>query len=76
MLRQTRYLLLLPIALFSACAPVVVVHDHRPPPPPLRVEVIGVAPYSGAHWVRGHWAWRRGEYVWIPGHWSHPGYYY
>jgi len=73
--RFPRYLLPLPIALLSACAPVVVVHDHRPPPPPDRVEVIGVAPYSGAHWVKGHWGWRRGNYVWIRGHWSRPAYW-
>jgi hypothetical protein len=68
-------LLAIPIVL-SACTETVVVHDHRPPPPPDRVEVIGIAPYHGAHWVRGHWGWRHGRYEWIPGHWSRRGYYY
>ena len=43
----------------------------RPLPPPPKEEIITVAPYPGAVWVRGHWQWRRRvrEYVWIPGHW-------
>jgi len=39
-------------------------------PPPVREEVVGVAPGPGYFWVRGHWAWREGRYVWIGGHWS------
>jgi hypothetical protein len=40
------------------------------------VEVIGVAPYHGARWVKGHWGWRHGRWEWIPGHWGRRGYYY
>jgi len=49
---------------------VVVVEGPSNPPPP-QVEVIGVAPYYGAHWVRGHYVWRYHHWVWIRGHWSH-----
>jgi hypothetical protein len=59
----------------------VVIHSS---PPPLRDEVIGVAPWHGAIWIRGHWArhgddfvWRKGYWAsrpdddarWVPGHW-------
>ena len=42
-----------------------------PTAPPLKEEVITVAPYRGAVWVPGHWHWNKRvrEYVWIPGHW-------
>jgi hypothetical protein len=40
------------------------------PPPPVRAEVVGVAPGPGYFWVRGHWAWRGGGYVWLGGHWA------
>ncbi len=44
------------------------------PPPPPRYERIVVRP--GSVWVRGHWQWRHGRYVWIPGHAvrARPGY--
>ena len=53
------------IPFLSGCATYV-----RPEPPPLRAEIIGVAPYPAFVWVKGHWAWRpaRGGYVWISGH--------
>ncbi|MGH8428295.1 MAG: YXWGXW repeat-containing protein [Gammaproteobacteria bacterium] len=41
-------------------------------PPPVRVEVVGRAPYSGAVWVKGHWVWRSGRWVWAPGYWARP----
>ena len=49
----------------------VVVQPALRPAPPLREEVITVAPYPRAVWVPGHWHWNRrfGEYVWVPGHW-------
>lgn len=52
----------------TAPAEVLVVRPAEPPP---RVEVIGVAPYHNAVWVKGHWDWRprSGRYVWMPGHW-------
>ena len=37
--------------------------------PPLRHEVITVAPYRGAVWVPGHWNRRFGQWVWVGGHW-------
>jgi len=41
------------------------------PPPPDRVEVIGVAPWPGAFWVRGGWRWHEheGRWGWERGHW-------
>lgn len=44
------------------------------PPPPPRYERI--APRPGMVWVRGHWQWRHGRYVWVPGHAvrARPGY--
>lgn len=54
----------------AAPSRVVVVHDGAGAPPPPQVEVIGVAPWRGAHWVRGHYVWRHHHWVWIRGHWS------
>ncbi len=50
--------------------PVVV--KSPPPSPPLRVEIMPVAPSVAHVWVAGHWAWHRERYVWIPGHWEVP----
>ncbi len=36
-------------------------------PPPPRVEVVPAAPGAGHVWIAGHWAWRGGQYVWLPG---------
>ena len=41
-------------------------------PPPEQIEVVGLAPYPGAVWVRGHWQWTGGRYHWFPGHWERP----
>ncbi|MDE1921684.1 MAG: YXWGXW repeat-containing protein [Candidatus Omnitrophica bacterium] len=62
------YYILTPHGYKVVAAPVVAV---VPAPPQPQVEVIGVAPYRGAVWVKGHWAWRPrfGRYVWIRGHW-------
>jgi len=73
--RSRLLLLAIPVAL-SACTVQPVIVRERPAPPPDRVEIVGVAPYAGAHWVRGHWGWRRGRYEWIRGHWSRRYYYY
>ncbi len=40
------------------------------PPPPARVEVVGVAPFPGAVWIRGHWIRRGDDWVWIKGYWA------
>ncbi len=42
------------------------------PPPPVRVEVAGVAPGVGFVWVDGYWGYRGGNYAWIPGTWVRP----
>ena len=41
------------------------------PPPPERIEVIPVAPYPTAIWVRGYWVRERyhHRWMWSPGHW-------
>lgn len=65
----------------TACVEHVVVehrhyHTHREvivergAPPPPQVEVIGVAPWRGAHWVRGHYVWRHSHWTWVRGHWA------
>jgi hypothetical protein len=40
-------------------------------PPPLRVEVVPVAPDPTFIWIGGVWEWR-GRWVWARGHWDHP----
>ena len=48
------------------------VYVSQPMPPP-RVEVVsGVAPYSGAVWVNGHWQWSGANWVWVSGQWDRP----
>jgi hypothetical protein len=61
--------LIILIPLLSSCT--YYVRNSPPPPPPPQAEIVGVAPYQGAVWVGGHWAWRPrlGTYVWVPGHW-------
>ena len=41
-------------------------------PPPLRTEVIPVAPAPGYVWIGGSWGWGGGRYNWNPGRWSMP----
>jgi hypothetical protein len=41
-------------------------------PPPLRREVIGVAPARGYIWIDGYWAWNGGRHEWIAGRWEAP----
>jgi hypothetical protein len=41
-------------------------------PPPARVEVVGTAPGAGYAYIRGHYAWQGGDYVWISGRWEAP----
>jgi len=47
-------------------------------PPPLRTEVIGVAPGPGYIWTGGYWGWAGARYQWTTGHWlrARPGYYW
>jgi hypothetical protein len=42
------------------------------PPPPLRAEVIGVAPGPGYVWINGYWGSRGGRYAWVPGYYARP----
>jgi hypothetical protein len=41
-------------------------------PPPPRYEVVGLAPFVGAIWLAGFWAWTSGRWVWRPGYWGRP----
>jgi hypothetical protein len=47
-------------------------------PPPVRYEVVGVAPAPGYFWVGGAWFWEGGRYGWHPGYWQapRPGYHW
>ena len=50
----------------------VIERDHyyaEEAPPAAQVEVIPVAPYYGAVWVRGYWVRYRHHWEWVPGHW-------
>ncbi len=42
------------------------------PPPPLRVEVYGVAPGPGLVWIGGYWRWVGRDYEWTTGRWVRP----
>lgn len=42
-------------------------------PPPLRGEVITMAPGPGYIWIRGHWSWRAGGWQWVGGRWDRAG---
>jgi hypothetical protein len=41
-------------------------------PPPVRYEVVGVAPAPGYFWVGGAWFREGGRYAWHPGYWQAP----
>ena len=41
-------------------------------PPPVRFEVVGIAPAPGYFWVGGAWFWEGGRYAWHPGYWQTP----
>jgi len=48
----------------------LVVTPPRNPPPALRIESRGPAPFRDAVWIDGRWDWHGGQYVWISGHWQ------
>ena len=48
----------------------LVVTPPRSPPPALRIENCGTAPFRDAVWVDGRWDWRGSQYVWVSGHWQ------
>lgn len=41
-------------------------------PPPVRFEVVGVAPAPGYFWVNGAWFWESSRYAGHPGYWQAP----
>ena len=45
---------------------VVVVQDDAPAP---YVEVVPIAPYPGAFWVRGYWVRGHRHWMWMHGYW-------
>ena len=48
----------------------LVISTPSQPPPPVRVEKHGSAPFANAVWIDGHWQWSGGNYVWLGGHWQ------
>jgi WXXGXW repeat (2 copies) len=57
--------------LFScACGPPPGAIFAPVPPPPPRVEVMGVIPGPGYIWIGGHWGWFEGRYTWSAGRWE------
>ena len=63
--------LILPTAMFlSACSASARVAYAPFPPPPLRVEVMGVSPGPDYIWCDGYWDWENNAYIWIPGRWA------
>jgi hypothetical protein len=47
-------------------------------PPPVQVEMVGIAPGHGYFWIGGFWNWADGRHEWVGGHWEAPreGYRY
>ena len=56
---------------------------YEPPPPTAEVaveeappeavaELRPAAPFAGAVWIPGYWAWHGRHHVWVGGHWSAP----
>jgi len=43
-----------------------------PPPAPMVVGPVGVAPAPGYVWVDGYWDWVGGRWVWVGGRWVRP----
>lgn len=39
-------------------------------PPPVKEEVIGVAPSPRHVWVQGNWSYHEGRWIWVPGRWE------
>src|SRR5579872_4042601 len=64
------------VMVFSAVAMVACgggpVYYANVPPPPIRAEVVGVAPGPGYVWVGGYWGWSGLAHVWVPGRWAVP----
>jgi hypothetical protein len=59
-----------PVGVYYTTGSEVYVTQAMPPP---RVEVVPTAaPYGGAVWVNGHWAWSGHGWVWTGGNWQRP----
>jgi hypothetical protein len=63
---------LLPLGAVACLPPSDAMVVVEPAPPPVRVEVYGVAPGPGYYWIAGYWAWGGTEYFWTPGRWVLP----
>ena len=72
-MRQTRTLFSLIVLLTAALETGCVVATPVPPAPAPVVEVASPAPFPGAVWVSGVWAWHPGHrhWEWHHGHWRH-----
>ncbi len=68
------HLLFLALFLTAGLASAQEVIIRTPPPRPVHVGVIGVAPGPGFVWVEGYHSWNGGGYVWVPGRWERPPY--
>src|SRR5579864_9749957 len=72
-LSQRRAALAVAVSMMSIAAHAglaLVVTPPRTPPPVLRVENHGAAPFHDAVWDDGRWDWKGGQYVWVSGHWQ------
>ena len=56
----------------AACGEGTGYYYANTPPPPLRREVVGVAPGPGYVWINGYWGSRGNGYAWVPGYYSRP----
>jgi hypothetical protein len=65
MLKKTILALAIAASVGTAMAQVVIVREAPPPP---RAETMP-GQRAGHEWAPGHWDWRRGQYVWVQGHW-------
>jgi len=65
---------LVTISMFAAaCATTVSGRVYvRTGPPPLRAEVVAVAPGPGYVWVPGYYRWDGAAYIWMPGRYERP----
>jgi len=73
-MRPILFVLMLALAAAPACYGAYVEDDYytESAPPPLRAEVVTVAPGPGYVWIAGHWYWTGNQYVWSRGYWQRP----
>ena len=58
--------------LATACGPAYGRVYVRTGPPPIRAEVVGVAPGPGYVWLPGYYRYDGGGYLWVGGRWDRP----